>query len=125
MTLSDNEWEQRTLCSDGNCIGIIGADGRCKVCGLPYDSELPLPETAGGQADVEAPDEPDPPSLSADDEQAGDEIAPDAQGVAQLDDDTNTWENRTLCIDESCIGVIGADGRCRECGKPYKVSIQK
>ena len=29
------------------------------------------------------------------------------------------WENRTLCSDESCIGVIGPDGRCKECGKPY------
>lgn len=29
------------------------------------------------------------------------------------------WENRTLCSDESCIGVIGSDGRCKECGKPY------
>jgi hypothetical protein len=28
------------------------------------------------------------------------------------------WENRTLCADESCIGVIGPDGRCKECGKP-------
>ena len=30
------------------------------------------------------------------------------------------WENRILCVDESCIGVIGPDGRCKECGKPYK-----
>jgi hypothetical protein len=30
------------------------------------------------------------------------------------------WENRTLCSDESCIGVIGPDGRCKECGKPFK-----
>ena len=27
------------------------------------------------------------------------------------------WDNRVLCNDESCIGVIGPDGRCRECGK--------
>ena len=25
--------ETRTLCGDGNCIGIIGPDGRCNVCG--------------------------------------------------------------------------------------------
>ena len=29
------------------------------------------------------------------------------------------WENRVLCSDESCIGVIGPDGRCKECGKPF------
>jgi len=30
------------------------------------------------------------------------------------------WENRRLCIDESCIGVIGPDGRCKECGLPLE-----
>ena len=30
------------------------------------------------------------------------------------------WQKRTLCVDESCIGVIGPDGRCKECGKPYE-----
>ena len=29
------------------------------------------------------------------------------------------WDSRVLCSDESCIGVIGPDGRCRECGRPY------
>ena len=36
--ISDIEWENRRLCSDGNCIGVIGPDGRCKVCGKPYTS---------------------------------------------------------------------------------------
>ncbi len=26
---------------------------------------------------------------------------------------------RRLCSDGACIGVIGPDGRCKECGKPY------
>ena len=34
--------------------------------------------------------------------------------------DKEDWENRVLCSDESCIGVIGPDGRCKECGKPYE-----
>ena len=33
--------------------------------------------------------------------------------------DASEWNQRRLCSDESCIGVIGPDGRCRECGKPY------
>lgn len=33
--------------------------------------------------------------------------------------DASEWHHRRLCSDESCIGVIGADGRCRECGKPF------
>ena len=28
------------------------------------------------------------------------------------------WEKRVLCSDEACIGVIGPDGKCKECGKP-------
>jgi len=30
------------------------------------------------------------------------------------------WENCVLCSDENCIGVIGPDGRCKECGKIYE-----
>ena len=39
-----------------------------------------------------------------------------------MDEDKDTvhedidWEKRTLCSDESCIGVIGSDGHCKECG---------
>jgi len=34
-------------------------------------------------------------------------------------DKDEDWEARTLCSDESCIGVIGPDGKCKECGKLY------
>ena len=27
-------------------------------------------------------------------------------------------EDRELCGDDTCIGVIGPDGRCKECGRP-------
>lgn len=30
------EWADRRLCSDGNCIGVIGPDGRCNECGKPF-----------------------------------------------------------------------------------------
>ena len=39
--------------------------------------------------------------------------------VELIFDKNDDWENRTLCIDESCVGTIGPDGRCRECGNPY------
>lgn len=29
------------------------------------------------------------------------------------------WADRKLCSDGACIGVIGPDGKCKECGKPY------
>ena len=30
------DFSKRTACSDGNCIGIIGPDGKCTECGKPY-----------------------------------------------------------------------------------------
>lgn len=32
---------------------------------------------------------------------------------------TKEWKSRALCNDGSCIGVIGEDGLCKECHKPY------
>lgn len=29
----DDMWSQRRLCSDGACIGIVGDNGLCRVCG--------------------------------------------------------------------------------------------
>jgi hypothetical protein len=88
------------LCSDENCIGVIGPDGRCKECGKPH---------AGGFA-VDPPRPAPAPSA----ETAGRASQP-AEPVGSDDE----WESRMLCSDENCIGVIGPDGRCRECGKPY------
>jgi len=97
------DWENRRLCSDENCNGVIGPDGRCKECGRPCDPAEALAERGSATHPAEAPVEelPAPP------------MAAPAGGV---DED---WENRRLCSDGNCIGVIGADGRCRECGKPY------
>ena len=55
---------------------------------------------------------------------SGDEEKLTPEMEDEPDNDLNTltdsdWENRTLCSDESCIGVIGPDGRCKECGKPF------
>jgi hypothetical protein len=36
----DIDWANRVLCSDGNCIGVIGSDGNCKECGKPYEGKL-------------------------------------------------------------------------------------
>jgi hypothetical protein len=35
-------------------------------------------------------------------------------------DNEDSFGNRVLCSDGSCIGVVGPDGRCKVCGKPYK-----
>ena len=33
---NEDSFTNRALCSDGNCIGVIGPNGRCKLCGKPY-----------------------------------------------------------------------------------------
>ena len=112
---TDIEWEQRILCLDESCIGVIGPDGRCKECNRPYDGDLPEPPPAIPAAEDEdaspavAPDtayEDHAPAADAGEDDPGDEAVNDAE-----------WEQRTLCRDESCIGVIGPDGRCTDCGK--------
>jgi hypothetical protein len=105
---SDDEREpgfnpKRRLCPDGGCIGIVGSDGHCSVCGRP----------AGGQ-----------PS------QAEDAVAARPSDTIAADDDRDidtdgrtepgaTFDpHRRLCSDGACIGVIGHDNRCQVCGKP-------
>ena len=96
--------ENRLLCSDDTCIGVVGPDGKCKECGRPYEGteQLPAPGTGPSktsegseeetlQAEVRFPDEEE-------------EFDPD---------------ERTPCSDETCIGVIGPDGRCGTCKKQH------
>ena len=90
---ANDEWESRTLCRDESCIGVIGPDGHCTECGLIYNE--------------------------SDSEMGEDEI--DGQEDRAESGDNDEWESRTLCRDESCIGVIGPDGYCKECGLRYQV----
>jgi hypothetical protein len=106
--LNDSEWENRTLCQDGNCIGVIGEDGRCKECGLPYERTLPIKDSlcADSPAETQSPETPDTPT------------EPESQTDSPTAND-EAWENRMLCTDGNCIGVISPEGVCKVCGKPY------
>jgi hypothetical protein len=86
----DEDFTDRQLCPDGGCIGVIGADGRCKECGRGADGAL-----VADEAPVSVADEP----LAA---EAG-AIDPD-------------FDDRRLCPDGNCIGLVGDDGHCRICG---------
>jgi hypothetical protein len=104
---TDSDWDNRILCSDGNCIGVIGSDGRCKECGKEYNGSLPEINASESEAHPVAEEEelpPAPPEVNEAD-------------AAPADDE---WENRVLCSDGNCIGVIGTNGKCKECGKPYE-----
>ena len=51
-----DDWENRTLCPDEGCIGVIGPDGRCKECGLAYEG-FQAGESSETQADTELDDD--------------------------------------------------------------------
>jgi hypothetical protein len=96
----------RRLCPDGSCIGIIGHDGKCTVCGTSgaggSTAQAPSASDAPHEADVEADFEPDFEATEHSPENSASGFDP----------------NRRLCVDDTCVGVIGEDNRCRICGKP-------
>lgn len=139
------EWDQRQLCADGACIGVIGPDGTCKVCGRAapnWGDErnrglLPLPDDdddddagaarhddggddegldAGGADDHDDEYE----DAEDDDDEGGDADDLDGEdaGDAPRPAGAGEWSDRRLCSDGSCIGVIGGDGRCQVCRRP-------
>lgn len=93
----DEDWEERILCSDESCIGTIGSDKKCRECGKPYEGELKAEHCESSEHAVMAEEQP-PVSLKTETE-------------------SDDWEKRILCRDESCIGIIGPDGKCKACGK--------
>jgi len=98
----DEDWGKRILCIDESCIGTIGPDGRCRECGKPYDGSQ-NPTT-------------DPADINKEQAEPLDALKKDIEITASDEE----WEKRILCSDESCIGTIGPNGRCRECNKPGK-----
>lgn len=104
----------RVPCPDGACVGVIGADGRCGTCGKPAESA----DVGEGPAAASTP----PPAAGAFD--AGPPAPPpgeDDEGGPPVDDENVSPDlaSRVLCPDERCTGVIGPDGRCGICGRPF------
>jgi hypothetical protein len=97
----------RRLCPDGACIGVIGDDGRCRVCG----------RSAGGKDAAPAGFVPAPDDDDGDNLDAGDDDAPAAAQAGAPASSGGFDPNRRLCPDGSCLGVLGADGVCNVCGK--------
>lgn len=114
MTSTDeNNFDPRArrLCPDGACVGLIGDDGRCKVCGAAADGVDPSAVDSGAITWDQNRD-----SVDADDDDA---TLPRTLGeVARHDDGANFDSKRRLCSDGSCLGIIGADNRCNVCGRP-------
>lgn len=113
------DWEHRLLCSDGGCIGIIGMDGRCKECGKMFKGKLPENFGVKSEAEIKKSDLKKMNQGNLLDTENNVESQGKEAGDEQEEIDSN-WENRILCEDETCIGVVGPDGKCNECGKPYE-----
>jgi hypothetical protein len=100
MTTEDLDFERRVLCPDGRCVGVLDETGHCPLCGSTV---------AAGSSH-----EPRTGPATAHSTLAFVELraAAPAEGTA---DDLDI-EQRALCPDGNCIGVLGADGRCKVCG---------
>lgn len=88
--------QSRELCPDGTCIGLIGPDRRCKICGAlaqPKTKTQPKDTETASNLSFKTPVE-------------------EKSGPVNLKD-------RILCSDGNCIGVIGENGLCKVCQKPY------
>jgi hypothetical protein len=109
---------KRRLCPDGGCIGVIGDDGRCRVCGRASDgSAAPRPAAVAGDpmgADNEEDDAWPAPQNDGEDDAVG---APEPTVAAGEAGGDQFQPGRRLCDDGSCVGVIGANGRCAVCGR--------
>ena len=90
----DLDLDSRRLCPDGACIGVIGDDGRCRVCGRADDGSIVATVTR--------------------------EMAATAPGIASGAGEGGAFDDddRELCPDGACIGIIGSDGKCKVCGTP-------
>ena len=93
------EPEDRELCPDGACIGVIGPDGRCKECGLAGLTSTLDPRAQGLRSEEEISDEVEAHVV--------------AYSTPAAPDD---FEDRLLCSDGGCIGILGPEGCCTECG---------
>ena len=132
-----DEWDHREVCPDGACTGVIGLEGRCKVCGhvLPAwnnERERGLVEPASTEADAPGGDD-DSDESDSDKSDKGDkgdksdksdksdnavEDERDAALAPAASTDDHEWSRRILCSDGACVGVIGPGNVCTVCGKP-------
>jgi hypothetical protein len=116
--MEEVDLESRELCPDGACIGVLGPDRVCKVCGLTAEGTYNPSAIRAAAHDDDDDDDGDHDADDDDSDSAGDE---DSDGADDSDDkqakaSDDALEDRKLCPDGTCIGVIGEDGRCKVCG---------
>src|SRR5205085_12432927 len=101
-----DRWDQRQLCADGGCIGVIGPEGTCKVCGRAAPNWGD--ERKRGMVE---PAEEDEAEGDDDDEDDDEDFDPeDSEGEDDDDDDDDDdedsapgeWATRRVCSDGAC-----------------------
>ena len=112
-TDGDFEPEQRALCPDDACIGVLDETGRCKLCGRQGTPPAAF-SPAAAQAAATGEDAAAAPELTAD---ASPAVPPAASPDSDPDQAQDDFADRQLCVDPSCIGILDASGRCKECGR--------
>jgi hypothetical protein len=112
--------EGRRLCPDGTCVGLLGDDGRCRVCGLRADASTPGDRSTDELLAGAAADDDDDDHADADDEADRSEAAGAGGGGDEVRLSASSGgfrPDRRLCDDGSCIGVVDASGVCSVCGR--------
>ena len=114
-----SDWDQRELCPDGGCIGVIGDNGTCNVCGkrgvAPVVSTPPA--EAASEAEPRNTDFDEDDEYYYEDEDASDDDGSDGDGNDHEAPQAPGWTDRKLCPDGGCVGVIGDNGMCKVCGR--------
>jgi hypothetical protein len=100
--MSEDFDENRELCDDGNCLGVV-VDGRCNVCGGGGGGLGAGPRSASDAA-----------SDSASDSEIGSVGSVDSLGSVDADEFD---PDRALCPDGACTGLLGSDSKCKVCGR--------
>lgn len=102
------ELDDRRLCPDGNCLGVLDVYGRCPICGAQGEPARAAVAVAAGRAEAEAAQAPATPPDTAE---------PRGASTGGSGDEADDWQTRALCPDGDCIGVLDAEGICKVCGK--------
>jgi|GEM_PF-212005 hypothetical protein len=101
------DFSERELCIDGACIGVIGSDGRCRECGKQGENQ----KTTGDSAHVSSASE------TSSNENAS--LEEDPSWAQDVDPNELDFGSRRLCSNGACVGVIGSNNECKDCGRPY------
>ncbi len=107
--------ENRTLCDDGTCIGVVGDNGCCKVCGKLINYPHKMKKKVNQEWSRR--------TLCIDGNYIG-IIGNDGKckscGKVYIPGNVayelNKLPKRILCDDGRCIGILDNNGRCKECG---------